>query len=61
MKKKIYLQPAIKVKGFLPLRLMDVSRGWARDGNPPTEVEIEDGVDDDDLDDWGYGGFLDLD
>lgn len=61
MKKKLYLQPATKDVGILPLRLMVVSRGWARDGNPPTAVEQEDDVDVEDLDGDGYGGFLDLD
>lgn len=61
MKKKLYLQPATKDVGILPLRLMVVSRGWSRDGNPPTSVEQEDEVDDEDFDGNGYGGFLDLD
>ncbi|MBO4827594.1 MAG: hypothetical protein J5506_10270 [Prevotella sp.] len=70
MKKKPYLQPDIEVVVTLPHRLMVGSPGWAIDGNPPTSVEQEDEVDDDDKlpssgdlwsDDDGYGGFLDLD
>lgn len=61
MKKKLYLQPATKDVGILPPWVMAVSRGWARDGNPPTAVEQEDDVDVEDLDGDGYGGFLDLD
>ena len=62
MKKRLYLQPAIKVTGFLPLWLMETTPGWSRDGNPPTTVIQEDGVDDTDpWSDGGYEGFLDLD
>ena len=67
MKKKIYLQPAIEITGILPIRLMAGTEGWAKDGNPPTAVEQEKAVSEDDklqssgLWDEGYGGFLDLD
>ena len=74
MKKKLYLQPAIDVMGIQPLQMLNATRGWSQDGNPPTEIEIEPGVsnsdiilpstgggDDDDDDDGDYGGFLDLD
>lgn len=66
MKKRIYLQPVTEVTGILPLQLMEASRGWAQDGNPPTIVEKEDEVNENDrqpssLWDEGYGGFLDLD
>lgn len=61
MKKKLYLQPATKDVGILPPWVMAVSRGWARDRNPPTAVEQEDEVDEEDRLDSGYGGFLDLD
>ena len=68
MKKKLYLQPATDVTGIMPLPLMDASRGWAINGNPPTNVEQEDPVNDNDKlpssdlwDDDSYGGFLDLD
>ena len=66
MKKKIYLQPDIEVAGVQPLRLMDESRGWAKDGNPPTAVEKEQAVKENDKlpglwDEDSYGGFLDLD
>ena len=61
MKKKQYLQPAAKDVGILPPWVMVVSRGWSRDGNPPTAVELEDEVDDEDQDGDGYRGFLDLD
>jgi hypothetical protein len=76
MKKKIYLQPDTEITGVMPLRLMQESRGWSKDGNPPTGVTQEDPVNKSDLlpppstsdpssgDDGGeegYGGFLDLD
>ena len=67
MKKRLYLQPAIEIIGILPLRLLDGSRGWSKDGNPPTKVEVEGEVEEADKlppsDIWGegYGGFLDLD
>jgi hypothetical protein len=71
MKKKLYLQPAIDVMGIQPLQLLDATRGWSQDGDPPTGVVQEDEVDEDDKlpspgdpwseDDDGYGGFLDLD
>ena len=67
MKKRLYLQPAIEIIGTLPLRLLDGSRGWSKDGNPPTVVEKEEGVDENDKlptslwDDDSYGGYLDLD
>ena len=62
MKKRLYLQPAIKVTGFLPLWLMETTPGWSRDGNPPYKVEQEDEVTESDpWSEGGYGGFLDLD
>ncbi len=67
MKKNQYLQPISEVIGVLPYQLMDATRGWSKDGNPPTTVEQEAGVDENDklpTDLWGddsYGGFLDLD
>ena len=76
MKKKIYLQPDTEITGVMPLRLMQESRGWSKDGNPPIGVTQEDPVNESDLlpppstsdpssgDDGGeegYGGFLDLD
>lgn len=70
MKKKLYLQPAIDVMGIQPLQLMDATRGWSQDGNPPTKVEKEKDVSEGDklphdVNIWGdddeYGGFLDLD
>ena len=68
MKKRLYLQPAIEIIGILPLQLMEASRGWSKDGNPPFTVEQEEEVQEKDKlpsvdlwDDGGYGGFLDLD
>lgn len=65
MKKKIYLQPVIEVTGITPLQLMVDSRGWSKDGEPPTAVEKEEAVSENDKtglwDDDSYGGFLDLD
>ena len=68
MKKRIYLQPAIEIIGILPLQLLDASRGWSKDGNPPTVVEKEQVVNEGDKlpspnlwDGESYGGFLDLD
>ena len=56
MKKK-YLQPTTEVIGILPIRILDVSRGWSKDGNPPFTVEKEEDDEDDEDDD----DFLDLD
>ena len=70
MNKKPYLQPDTEITGVQPYHLMAATPGWAIDGNPPTSVEQEDEVNDDDKlpasgdlwdDDDGYGGFLDLD
>jgi len=76
MKKKLYLQPAIDVMGIQPLQMLNATRGWSKDSNPPTGVTQEDPVNESDLlpppstsdpssgDDGGeegYGGFLDLD
>ena len=66
MKKKIYLQPDVEDIGMLPFQLMDASRGWSRDANPPTPVEMEGSVNENDKlpssSAWDeYGGFLDLD
>ena len=66
MKKKLYLQPDTEVTGILMFELMGATNGWAKDGNPPTPVEQENGVTEQDkqpssLWDEGYGGFLDLD
>ena len=41
MKKKIYLQPVTDIIEIQPLQLMDASRGWSKDGNPPINVEKE--------------------
>ena len=62
MKKKIYLQPDIEVTGIQPFQLMAGTEGWAKDGNPPIEVEKESeagGSDTPSL--WDNDGFLDLD
>lgn len=66
MKKKKYLQPDVEDIGMLPFQLMDASRGWSRDANPPTPVEMEESVNENDKlpssSAWDeYGGFLDLD
>ena len=67
MKKRFYIQPDTEIIGVLPFRLMDESRGWAKDANPPTTVEQEAAVKESDRqpsslwDGQGYGGFLDLD
>ena len=72
MKKKLYLQPAIDVMGIQPLQMLNATRGWSKDGNPPYRVYQEDEVKDLDkllpsgTNVWGdgedhYGGFLDLD
>lgn len=67
MKKKLYLQPDTEAIGVLSIHLMEATRGWAKDGNPPTKVEVEGEVEEADKlppsDIWGegYGGFLDLD
>ncbi len=55
MKKKLYLQPAIEVIDIRPFDLLRTSPGWAKDGNPPIEVEKES----DDPEDWDE--FFDLD
>ena len=70
MKKKLYLQPAIDVIGIQPLQMLNATRGWSQDGNPPTGVEQENEVNENDKlpssgdlwdEDDGYGNFLDLD
>ncbi len=67
MKKILYIHPVTEVTAILPFRLICASQGWAKDGNPPTDVEREDAVSQDDKlpsslwDDDSYGGFLDLD
>lgn len=48
MKKKIYLQPDVEDIGMLPFQLMDASRGWSRDASPPTPVEMEGSVNEND-------------
>ena len=68
MKKKPYLHPATEAVVSQSFRLMDASRGWSQDGNPPFDVTQQEEVKDDDKlpspgDPWdndGYGGFLDL-
>jgi len=62
MKKKIYLQPDTEITGVMPLRLMQESRGWSKDGNPPTAVEKEPEVGETGTPNlWDNDGFLDLD
>ena len=63
MKKRLYLQPAIEIIGILPLQLLDASRGWSKDGNPPTVVEKEEEVQGSSPPQnlWDEDGFLDLD
>ena len=68
MKKKLYLQPVIDVMGIQPLQMLNATRGWSKDGNPPTTVKKEEEVKEGDKlppsDLWSddsYGGFLDLD
>ncbi len=62
MKKKIYLQPDIEVTGIQPFQLMAGTEGWAKDGNPPTEVEKEPKVGETGTPGlWDDDGFLDLD
>ena len=48
MKKKLYLQPAIDVMGIQPLQMLNATRGWSKDGNPPTGVEQENEVNEND-------------
>ena len=48
----------------MPQLMSNVSKGWSRDGNPPTHVQQEQDVSDEDIIDdeiGGGGGFLDLD
>ena len=61
MKNKQYLQPAMEIIDSKPPRLIEASRGWAKDGHHPTSVVKEDAVSESDKLDDGYGGFLDLD
>lgn len=69
MKKKPYLHPTTEVVASQSFRLMDASRGWSQDGNPPYDVTQENEVNENDKlpsseNLWGnddeYGGFLDL-
>ena len=62
MKKKIYLQPDTEITPILPFHLMDASRGWSKDGEPPTAVEKEPEVGGSGTPGlWDDDGFLDLD
>ena len=67
MKKREYQQPFVEVISVNPYSPIQSSRGWAKDGNPPTTVLQED----DEYGDEYYEGdgsqqnedgfFLDLD
>jgi hypothetical protein len=62
MKKKLYLQPVIDVMGIQPLQMLNATRGWSKDGNPPTKVEKEPEVGETGTPGlWDDDGFLDLD
>lgn len=63
MKKKIYLQPVTDIIEIQPLQLMDASRGWSKDGNPPINVEKEEEAKENNPSSsiWDQDGFLDLD
>ena len=60
MKKRLYLQPVTEVTSIQPILPMATSRGWAKDGNSPIQVEKEEDMEGTSSL-WDEDGFLDLD